>query len=120
MPNSSTTSTTTTTPPAPIDPSDRTTVIAVLRQSLRARSGVAWRVYGGRGTAYGWITITAPRADCPGGVMSETRRADLAALLGVDVHHQGVHVPASSDYRREYLARARGEAPTVVGRPYWD
>ena len=99
----------------------RNAVIARLKTALRARSGRAWSVTGGRGTAYGWITIdTLPsrRAD------DQAYREDqqwLARLLGLDgVHHQGVSIPASHDYYREYIDRAEGRAPSVIGHPYWD
>lgn len=100
----------------------RNEVIACIRTALRKRSGKAWSVTGGRGTAYGWITISAPPARrIEFGYMSETDRTELAALLGIDaVHQQGEQVPASSDYYREYIDRAEGRAPSVFGRPYWD
>src|SRR5919106_1076456 len=41
---------------------DRDEAIRQIRAALRRRSGRAWSVTGGRGTAWGWITITAPRA----------------------------------------------------------
>ena len=52
--------------------------------------------------------------------MSEEDRAELAALLGKDVHHQGQSIPASRAYRREYLDRAEGRTPAETGTPYWD
>lgn len=101
---------------------DRDEAIAQIRKSLRQRSGTTWSVTGGRGTAWGWITVTAPpkrrgRYDD----MSPEDCQQLAALLGLDhVHCQGVSIPAGSDYRREYVDRARGVTPKVVGSPYWD
>lgn len=41
---------------------DRDHTITTIRRTLRSRSGKSWSVTGGRGTAYGWITITAPPA----------------------------------------------------------
>lgn len=141
---------------------DRDTAIKAIRTALRRRSGKTWSVKGGRGTAYGWITISAPPkrlgcarfcrlvdgascADCgrhhtepnarPDGVCAKHQcsadcwtayivpedRRELAALLGLArVHAQGESVPASSDYRAEYVARAEGRAPTVIGEQYWD
>jgi hypothetical protein len=100
---------------------DRNETIAAIKASLKARSGKPWSVTGGRGTAYGWIRISAPPKRCGDfGVMSEADLTELSVLLGTKVHHQGVSIPASSDYRREYVARAAGEAPAVVGTPYWD
>lgn len=50
------------TKPKPTAPpvNDRDDAIRRIRQALRRRSGKAWSVTGGRGTAWGWITITAP------------------------------------------------------------
>lgn len=102
---------------------DRDEAIRQIRAALRRRSGRAWSVTGGRGTAWGWITITAPPARrVEYGSMSDTDRAELGELLGLDgrAHHQGVSIPAGSDYRAEYIDRAEGRAPTTVGVPYWD
>lgn len=125
---------------------DRNATIARLRAALRERSGTTWSVTGGRGTAYGWITIDAPPARCTwrhrlkagaldspanyeehdsgarGGHMSPDERRELGALLGLDApaHMQGVSIPASHDYRREYLDRAEGRPPAVIATPYWD
>ena len=53
--------------------------------------------------------------------MSDADRVELATLLGLDyVHCQGEQVMASGDARLEYVARARGETPTVFGVQYWD
>lgn len=107
--------------PVSTDLGDRDVAITEIRSALRRRSGKAWSVRGGGGTAWGWITVTAPPSRLDRyGALSDADRAELAALLGVDVHHQGVLVPAGSDWRREYVARARGEEPTVYGKVYWD
>lgn len=124
---------------------DRDEAIARIRAALRHRSGKAWSVTGGRGTAWGWIRVDAPPArrtwrereagrdenglpiyesyDAgePGGRASPSERRELAALLGLDsVHFQGLSIPASSDYYREYVDRAEGREPEVRGAPYWD
>jgi len=54
--------------------------------------------------------------------MTAEDRAMLAEALDLPVGSVGeaVAIPAGSDYRAEYVARARGEQPTVHGRPYWD
>lgn len=39
---------------------DRNAVIARIKSALQRRSGKSWSVTGGRGTAWGWITIDAP------------------------------------------------------------
>lgn len=112
--------TTTTTPAA----TDRDQAIASIRKALRTRTGRTWSVTGGRGTVWGWITITAPpKRRERYGEMSDTDRADLAKTLGLDlnmVRSQGVEIPSGSDYRREYVDRAEGRTPTVHGKPYWD
>lgn len=97
--------------------------IKEIRVALRARSGRTWSVKRGTGTSYGWITIHVPPAHQ--GRFDEMSPQDAAALgtllgLGHPAHHQGVNVPASSAYRAEYVARAKGEKPTRYGTPYWD
>lgn len=110
---------------------DRDEVIKRIRSALRRRTGLAWSVSGGRGTAWGWITITAPprrRVDSKGQVggpgayyLSEVdrRTLDFALKLG-SVHIQGVRIAASREYRQEYVDRAEGRSPSVFGTPYWD
>lgn len=102
---------------------DRDATIRTIRTNLRKR-GLKWvTVRGGRGTAWGWITICAAPSKGANryGNMTEEQRAELATALGLDtVHHQGVSVPAGSDYRAEYIARSEGKTPSVVGVPYWD
>lgn len=128
------------------EPLTRDEAIRRIRAALRQRSGKAWSVTGGRGTAYGWIKIDAPparrtehtqkrqgavterpedyeRVDTgePGGHMTAADRKELAALLGLDdVHFQGAKIPAGSDYYREYVDRSEGRTPSVRGEPYWD
>lgn len=124
---------------------ERNQVISEIKTALRKRSGRAWSVTGGRGTAWGWITIDAPPARRTSGfrlkagmvdipenyeeydtgqpdrLMTPADRAELAKLLGLDnVHTQGVSIAASSDYYREYTDRAQGRAPTKIAEPYWD
>ena len=94
----------------------RDSAIAAIRAGLKRRSGKQWSVTGGRGTAWGWITIDAPPArrtwshrlkagvttdrpedyepyDCglPNHSMSPTEQTELATLLGLDRAgcHQG-------------------------------
>jgi hypothetical protein len=125
---------------------DRDTTIATIKAALKRRSGKAWSVTGGKGTAWGWIEINAQPArrtwrhrlkagacgDIPenyeeydsgsrGGDMSPADRAELAELLGLDYAHcQGLNIPASMAYRREYIDRAEGRAPAAIAEPYWD
>lgn len=118
-------------PPLP-DRLDRDDAIKLIREALKKRSGKAWSVTGGRGTAWGWIRIDAPPArrkyDSEGnpsssewGYTSPAEQLELSRLLGLErPEHQGHSVPASSDHYREYVERARGQTPTVYGTQYWD
>ncbi len=105
---------------------DRDAAIAAIRVALRKRSGKSWSVRGGRGTSWGWITVSAPPARRDGqGSMSDCDRNELAELLGLDprggtVDLQGLTIPAASEYRNEYVDRAEGREPAVIGTPYWD
>lgn len=108
---------------------DRNAVIARIKAALKARSGKTWSVTGGRGTAYGWITIDAPPArrtatrdsETGGEYTTKADRSELAALLGLDsVHLQGVSIAASSDHYREYVDRAEGRTPRAIAQAYWD
>lgn len=126
---------------------DRDDTIRAIRAALKRRSGKSWSVTGGRGTAWGWITIDAPPRRRSGdhmpdgadefgrityrhvdtgeprrfGIMTPADCAELAQLLGLErVHPQGVSIPAGTDYRIEYVARAEGRAPSAFGTPYWD
>jgi hypothetical protein len=58
----------------------------------------------------------------PGHCTSWAEQQELAALLGLtDGQAQcPISIPASSDYRQEYIDRAEGRAPSVTGSPYWD
>jgi predicted Zn-dependent protease len=105
------------------DYGDRNIAIAAIRAALKERTGKTWSVRGGRGTGWGWITITAPPKRLEQfDYMSEADRTELGEALGLEgpVHHQGQMIAAGSDYRREYVARAQGRTPPVYGRPYWD
>lgn len=129
-----------------LDLTDRNTAIAEIRKALKERTGKTWSVTGDRGTAWGWITIQSPPkrrtghhvlknwdgetfedsyeyrdTSEPDGYMTPEDIDTLKAALDLDhVHFQGVTIPASGDYRLEYVARARGEKPTVYGVQYWD
>lgn len=107
--------------PSELDDVGRDEAIVVVRDALRRRSGRSWSVTGGRGTAWGWIRIAAPPScrDTLGG-MSDADRRELSLLLGVDVHYQGVDVPASSEYRRLFMARALGLETNTAPVRYWD
>lgn len=101
---------------------NRAQTIAAIRKALRARSGKAWSVRGGTGTAWGWITISAPPArSADFGTMNDDDRVELASLLDLrDVHYQGVQIPSGHDFYAEYVSRAEGRTPEVYGQRYWD
>lgn len=100
----------------------RDEAIKRIRTGLLKRSGKAWSVTGGRGTAWGWIHISAPPRRRVSYSMTPEDAAELGALLGFDgsTHHQYVGVAASSDHYAEYVARAEGRTPTRFGTQYWD
>ena len=128
--------------------SDRDDTIKRIKTALQKRSGKTWSVTGGRGTAWGWITIDAPparrtwshrlKADASPAQLSEdyeeydtgkpdqghtspAERAELAKLLGLEsVHIQGVSIAASNAHYEEYLARAEGRTPAKIAEAYWD
>ena len=125
----------------------RNEVISIIKSALQRRSGKPWSVTGGRGTAYGWITIDAPPkrrtlhsvlkpgalttwsgdyaaidTGQPGGSMTTGDRIELGKLLGLTgaVHSQGVNIMPSNDAYQEYIDRAEGRTPTKIAEPYWD
>src|SRR5687768_1336437 len=99
---------------------DRDMAIKTIRANLKARSSTPWSVKGDRGTAWGWITITAAPRINPDNWMSEEQIEELSALLGERVHQQGASIADRSDYRQEYIDRSAGKPPSVIGQPYWD
>jgi hypothetical protein len=133
------------------DDTSRAATIARIRAGLKARSGKAWSVTGGTGTAYGWLRITAAKSqrmwtreengvDASGfpvytqrrltaeevakgytGGMSEGCCIALARLLGLEkVHSDGVSVPASGAFYREYVDRAETGRAEEIAEQYWD
>lgn len=104
---------------------DRDEAIRRIWEGLKARSGKVWSVKGGRGTAWGWLKISAPPKRCTAGdfgYMTPEDCAELGRLLGLKgpVHFQGESVPASSEHYWEYVDRAEGMPPRCFGTPYWD
>ena len=102
---------------------ERDEAIKKIRTALKTRTGKAWSVRGGEGTAWGWISIkSTPKKSADGfGTLSSEQRMELAKTLGLpEVSDSGVSIAASSDYREEYVARAEGRTPTVTGKVYWD
>lgn len=97
--------------------------IKYIRQQLRARSGKDWSVTNQRGTAWGWIHIAAPpRRLGEFGQMKPEDSEELGRLLDLNPRqlNQWASIPSSGDYRREFIARARGDKPAIYGQQYWD
>ena len=101
---------------------DRNEAITRIRTALRRRSGKAWSVTGGKGTAWGWIRIDVPPAFRSESTTLTNRRNELRGLLGFELSRYPSRetVPASSAYYAEYVDRAEGRTPAVYGTPYWD
>lgn len=111
----------------PIVHLDRASVCLRIRQALRARSDRDWSVMGGRGTAWGWLRITAPPSRRGGASelspISDEDQAELARLLDLPpdvVRAQGVSVGDTNDHYREFIDRAEGRTPRVRGVSYWE
>lgn len=98
--------------------------IKAIRKSLRSRSSKSWSVTGGRGTAWGWISIKSPpaRSTDEYGTMTDEESEELRVLLGLDRigSTKGVNIPDSDKYYQEYLDRAAGQKPGTLGTQYWD
>ena len=104
---------------------DRDVTIKAIRAALKRRSGKTWSVTGGRGTAWGWIEITAPPARRVNTwTVTEDDARELRELLALPYMRwencRTVSVPDSPAYYAEYVARAEGRTPEVTGTPYWD
>lgn len=99
----------------------REEAIERIKAGLKARSGKRWSVRGGSGTAWGWIRIKSMPSQCVDGHMTPEAVDELKALLGTTgIGTQGEQVPDSDDYYQEFVDRAEGREPTVIGVPYWD
>ena len=100
----------------------RNEAIAQIKAAFKAR-GLRYSVTGGRGTARGWITI-----DLLPAVKRTTSEAESRSLyykMGKDLGikrtcYSSESIPASSDYYQEYIDRANGRPPSVIGQQYWD
>ncbi len=132
-----------------VENSDRNNVIKVIKDALKARTGVTWSVTGGRGTAYGWIRIDAPKArrcrttrlkegatntnpesyewyedpSITDRSMTLADNAKLAKALGLEgsIHCQGESIPSDWTHYKEYVARALYGTPGhFKGVQYWD
>jgi hypothetical protein len=104
------------------DMMDRNEAIAQIKAALKQRTKMRCSVRGGTGTAWGWITIDVAPSRKIDGKATEEDAAELAQLLGLDhvSRWNGVSVPASTDYRIEYVDRANGREPSRIGQQYWD
>jgi len=100
----------------------RNEVIKVIRHHLKKRTGKAWSVTGGRGTAWGWITITSPPARQVNHRITDEDGKELGEVLGLGPsHHQGINIPSQTDYYREFLFRAiHGHAGPFIATAQWD
>ena len=89
---------------------DRAEACKRIKAGLRARTGRAWSVKGGRGTTWGWIYIQEPKSRTIDGGMSP---ADQDALRDIffegDGHPQGVMIPPS-ECERYVLAAEQANA----------
>lgn len=104
----------------PADGLGRDTAIAQIKAALEERSSLRWSVTGGRGTAWGWITVKAQSAKHE---QTQAEAEELARLFGLTswgMCHQHLSIPASDAHRREYVDRAEGVTPCVTGEQYWD
>lgn len=117
---------------------DTDETIKRLRVALKKATGRAWSVTRGRGTAYSWITIDAPKnrrvyrfhetvdRDACGmpkfvdvydpayewGHMGIEDRQLLAGVLGLDrdIHHQGILIAPERETRWRYVSAAEEAA----------
>lgn len=132
-----------------VENGDRNSVIKVIKDALKKRTGVTWSVTGGRGTAYGWIRIDAPPArrcrttrlkegatntnpeswewyedpSITDRSMTLADNAKLSKALGIEgsIHCQGESIPSDWSHYKEYVARALYGTPGhFKGVQYWD
>lgn len=89
----------------------RDEAIIRIRAALKARTGRAWSVTGGRGSDWGWITVK-PRGGC-----TPEARALLASVLGFE--NDGRHVTGTWAVESKHAARVDAvmRAETGAGMP---
>ena len=110
-----------------------TTCAKLMRRLLKLRTGIAWSVTGGRGTARSWLNIHVPKARRVGsdgqptgkswGYMGARDRALLGVILGELPHYQGESIRTEAGVREWYLWRLSGHAAPAglkVAEPGWD
>lgn len=98
--------------------------VKTLRKLLRARTGRDWSVSRGRGTAYSWCHIKAPKARSidDWGRLSVEDQIVLGSVLGTRVHEQGESIRTEAGVRGWYLLKAIGANTDGwhVAGPSWD
>ena len=102
---------------------NRDEAISRIKTALKKRTGRVWSVTAGRGTAWGWVRISAPPKRLENGSLSDLDRAALARAMGFDlseVHRSGISIPASSAYYRAHVERAETGSTELNPQPYWD
>lgn len=90
-------------------------VASRMRQNLHEATGADWQV---RTSRNGALRITASSKRTRSGRMSDADQARLAQALDLPVGRtgpKGVHVPAETAWRSEFMDRSTGRAPTVLG-----
>lgn len=100
----------------------RNEAIAQIKAAFKAR-GLRYSVTGGRGTAWGWIRIGLLPSVKKG--LSDYQLKIAYNQLGNDLGlgrkcYSSESIPSSSDYYQEYIDRANGRTPSIIGQPYWD
>lgn len=91
-----------------------------IRRALNLRSTVKWSVRTMRGTGYGWIQVTvAPSHGDPNRLTAEqvNELARLFNLPSERVGNQGITIRPDDDFYQEYIDRAEGREPIVIGVP---
>lgn len=95
----------------------------LMKTALKLRTGLIWRVTNARGTAYGWIRISAPsnRATDGDSDLSEMDQAVLSEIFNKErIHYQGHSLPSGGDYHQEAAQEVCCVTVTVRGSQYWD
>jgi hypothetical protein len=94
-----------------------------LRKLLRARTGRDWSVTRGKGTAYSWCRINAPKArTVEHGYLSVEDQVVLGSVLGQWVGTQGESIRTEAGVRGWYILKAIGASTDGwhVAEPGWD
>lgn len=99
----------------------RDTFIKAVKKALQTRSGKTWSVTGGRGTAYGWVTISVPpkRLGCARFHDADRDRICAAcggsALYGVGSIFCEKHVCTDKCYTGYIQPEDRAELAALLG-----